>query len=441
MMISALLLPLLASQPAHAWRHTGWAWDRDLFPMEWYLGDVSEDSLPEDILVNPEILEAAWAHWEVEAPCATLSTIYMGVREGNRTGKDDDDVNTIYFDDPAGTAGSGILGVTYTTPTSDVAFTLSGDTYVYAKDSDIVFNDNIDWASNEDIANNCAQEYALEAVATHEIGHLWGLGHSCEEGELCPELDKRSATMYWSIGPCSTYQSVLKSDDIAGITALYGPYASFYSDSKRSGGAPLEVCFEIEMDDAGEGFEIEWDFGDDGDDSTSTETTSPVCHTYTEAGQFSVKMTVTGTQDECGEWNHQQRELAFVTVCNTPKPAEGFDGLFTYESGEDFTYQMVNQVDTSVYGCIEQIRWDVFKGDSDEPMKSVSAWSPKIDFEEAGDYRVVLSVGAPGDLIAADELLVKVEKIGGAGCASAPASSGIFGLLIGLAGLLIRRQD
>jgi hypothetical protein len=441
MMISALLLPLLASQPAHAWRHTGWAWDRDLFPMEWYLGDVSEDSLPEDILVNPEILEAAWAHWEVEAPCATLSTIYMGVREGNRTGKDDDDVNTIYFDDPAGTAGSGILGVTYTTPTSDVAFTLSGDTYVYAKDSDIVFNDNIDWASNEDIANNCAQEYALEAVATHEIGHLWGLGHSCEEGELCPELDKRSATMYWSIGPCSTYQSVLKSDDIAGITALYGPYASFYSDSKRSGGAPLEVCFEIEMDDEGEGFEIEWDFGDDGDDSTSTETTTPVCHTYTEAGQFSVKMTVTGTQDECGEWNHQQRELAFVTVCNTPKPAEGFDGLFTYESGEDFTYQMVNQVDTSVYGCIEQIRWDVFKGDSEEPMKSVSAWSPKIDFEEAGDYRVVLYVGAPGDLVAADELLVKVKEIGGAGCASAPASSGIFGLLIGLAGLLVRRQD
>jgi hypothetical protein len=101
----------------------------------------------------------------------------------------------------------------------------------------------------------------------------------------------------------------------------------------------------------------------------------------------------------------------------------------------------VNQVDTSVYGCIEQIRWDVFKGNSEEPIKSVSAWSPKIDFEKAGDYRVVLYVGAPGDLIAADELLVKVKEIGGAGCASAPASSGIFGLLIGLAGLLIRRQD
>jgi len=436
MMISALLLPLLAPQPAHAWRHTRWVWDRDIFPMEWYLGDTTEDSLPAGS--EPEILEAAWEHWEVEAPCATLSTTYMGVREGNRTGKDDDDVNTIYFDDPADTAGSGILGVTYTTPTSDVAFTLSGDTYTYAKDSDIVFNDNIDWASNEDIATNCTQEYALEAVATHEIGHLWGLGHSCEEGEACTELDERYATMYWSIGPCSAYQSELKSDDIEGITALYGPYASFYSDSTRNGGVPLEVCFEIEMDDEGEDFQIEWSFGDG---SYSTDTATPVCHTYTEAGQFSVNMTVTGTQEECGEWAFTQRELAFVTVCEEPQPAEGFGGMFTYESGEDFIYQMVNQVDTSVYGCIEQIRWDVFKGNSVEPMKSVSAWSPKIDFEEAGDYRVVLYVGAPGDLISVDELLVTVKDMGGTGCSSAPASGGLFGLLLGLVGLLVRRQD
>ena len=440
MMVSALLLPLLAPQPAHAWRHTRWVWDRDMFPMEWYLGDTTEDSLPEDIRENPEILEAAWAHWQDEAPCATLSTTYGGVRENNRTGKDDDDVNTIYFDDPADTAGTGILGVTYTTPTSDVAFTLSGDTYTYAKDSDIVFNDDIDWASNEDIDNGCSQEYALEAVATHEIGHLWGLGHSCEEGEACPELDERYATMYWSIGPCSTYQSILKSDDIEGITSLYGPYASFYSDSERNGGAPLEVCFEIEMDDEGEGFEIEWSFGDG---ATSTDTATPVCHTYTEAGQYSVNMKVTGTQEECGDWEFTQRELAFVTVCDTPRAADGFAGMFTYETGDDFIYQMVNQVDTSVYGCIERIRWDVYKSGSDKLLKSVSAWSPKIDFEKEGEYRVVLNVGAPGDLVSADELLIKVEdgSASASGCTTVPLSGGLAGLLIGLVGLLVRRQD
>ena len=436
MMISALFLPLIAAEPAHAWRHNRWVWDRDLFPMEWYMGDTTEDSLPAG--TEAEILTKAWGHWEVEAPCASLSTEYMGVREGNRTGKDDDDVNTFYFDDPKGEMGTGVLGVTITNSTSDVAFTLSGDTYTYAKDSDIIFNKDIDWDTDEGIAEGCNNEYSLEAVATHEIGHLWGLGHSCEEGEACSELDLRYATMYWSIGPCSTYQSELNSDDIEGITALYGPYASFYSDSKRNGGAPLEVCFEIEMDDEGEGFEIEWNFGDG---NTSTESTTPVCHTYTDAGQYTVNMSVTGTQEECGEWRFTQRELAFVTVCDTPRPADDFDGMFTYEPVEDFVYQMVNQVDTSVYGCIEQIRWDVFKGHSDEPMQSISAWSPKINFEKAGEYRVVLYVGAPGDLVAAEELLINVEEVKASGCATAPATGGLAGLLIGLVGLLVRRRD
>ena len=192
------------------------------------------------------------------------------------------------------------------------------------------------------------------------------------------------------------------------------------------------------MDDEGEGFEIEWNFGDG---TTSVETTSPVCHTYTEAGQYSVNMQVTGTQEQCGEWEFTQRELAYVTVCDTPVPADGFSGMFTYEPVEDFVYQMVNQVDTSVYGCIERIRWDVFKGDSTEPMRTISAWSPKIDFEEEGDYRVVLYVGAPGDLVAAEELLIKVEEVGASGCATAPSTGGLAGLLIGLAGLMIRRRD
>ena len=100
---------------------------------------------------------------------------------------------------------------------------------------------------------------------------------------------------------------------------------------------------------------------------------------------------------------------------------------------------MINQVDTSVYGCIERIQWDVFKAGGDTPIKSISAWSPKIKFPEAGDYRVVLNVGAPGDAYAAHELLITVEAVK-SGCATAPTSGGLAGLLIGLVGLLIRRR-
>ena len=64
-----------------------------------------------------------------------------------------------------------------------------------------------------------------------------------------------------------------------------------------------------------------------------------------------------------------------VVVCEPPEKADGFDGMFTAEHHEGLVYQMVNQADISVYGCIDQIQWDVFQGD--ELIKSVSAWSPK----------------------------------------------------------------
>lgn len=434
-MFSTLILPVLMAEPAHAWRHTRKVWDRDAFPLEWYMSNTYEDSLEEGTEVD--ILEKAWGHWVADAPCAELSTEFMADEIQPPLGYTRDSKNVFYFDDPADEVSTGVLGQTLTQGDGVVAFTLSGETYLLATDSDIIFNNDIDWASDESIDAGCSGEYSLEAVATHEIGHLWGMDHTCEEGEPCNDLDKRYATMYWSIGPCSTYQSILKSEDIEGITALYGPYASFYSDSKRNGGVPLEVCFQLEMDEENEGVEIEWNFGDD---TIIEDDSDEVCHTYTKAGQFTVNMKVTGSQEECGEWEFTQRELAYVTVCEEPQPAQDFDGMFTYaETDEALVYQMVNQVDTTVYGCIERIQWDVYEDGAKQPFQSISAWSPKIAFPEAGDYRVVLNVGAPGELYSAHELLITVEETGG-GCATAPAKGGFAGLLIGLAGLLIRRR-
>ena len=435
MMLSALILPVLMAEPAHAWRHTRKVWDRDAFPLEWYMSDTSEDSLPEG--AETEILEKSWAHWVGDAACADLSTDFVVDDVRPATGYEFDGYNTFYFDDPADEVSTGVLGQTLTLGEGQVAFNLSGETYVFATDSDIIFNNDIDWDTDEGIDAGCSGQFSLEAVATHEIGHLWGMDHTCEEGEPCNDLDKRYATMYWSIGACSTYQSILKSEDIEGITALYGPYASFYSDSKRNGGAPLEVCFQLEMGEENEGVEIEWNFGDG---NIVDEASDEVCHTYTDAGQYTVNMKVTGTQEECGEWEFTQRELAYVTVCETPKPADGFTGMFTYEAAdEDLTYQMVNQVDTSVYGCVERIQWDVYRVGAKKPFQSVSAWSPKIAFPEAGQYRIVLNVGAPGDLYAAHEILIDVETTSG-GCSTVPSSGGLAGLFLGLAGLLIRRR-
>jgi hypothetical protein len=54
--------------------------------------------------------------------------------------------------------------------------------------------------------------YLLDA-ATHEFGHVLGMGHS----------SVTSATMYPSMALCSTYVRSLDTDDLAGIRALYPP--------------------------------------------------------------------------------------------------------------------------------------------------------------------------------------------------------------------------
>ncbi len=437
------MLIFLLSSTASAWNHTQWLWSRDDLPLQWWMSDYAEDSLPEGYQI--EVMNTAFDNWITDAPCAQLSQEYMGIREGHHAqGQNSgDDLNTIYFDDPLDYAGGGVLGVTYTVTTGELAFSRNGLNYYYAEDSDIVFSKNIDWATSEDIDNGvCSGEMSIEGVGTHEVGHLWGMAHSCEEEDVdngdCTDTDLLDATMFWTAGAaCTRGQSDLNVDDIEGITALYGPYATFDATTETRGGVPLEVCFDLSSNSAIT--EAEWLFGDGEVDTTDA---PEICHTYTDQGQFTINVTIRGSDDSCGEWEYTERERALVVVCEPPQPAEGFTGMFTYERAPDYDdeeagtlgYQMINQADISVYGCIEQAQWDIFQGDT--LINSVKAWSPILTLPGEGDYTVVLNLGGPGG-ISAEEAVITASS---AGCSTLGAGAGLAGIFFSVLGAGVRRR-
>ena len=240
---------LLLANSALAWNHTQWLWERDDLPLQWYMSQHIEDSLPEGYQL--EMMQQSYDNWTIEAPCAQLSNDYQGIlkSDGPSSG---DLFNVTYFDDPSDVNGDGALGVTYTQRGGELAFSRNGLNYYYAIDSDIVFSKDVDWGTTEDIENGvCNGEYAVEGTATHEIGHLWGMAHSCEEEDVsageCDGQELYDAVMFWTGGPCEVGDADLNDDDIEGITALYGPYATFEATTETRGGVPLEVLSLIHI--------------------------------------------------------------------------------------------------------------------------------------------------------------------------------------------------
>jgi len=373
------MLFLLSLPMALAWKHTGTVWTDDQIPIKWFMDDGREESLmadPDDEY-DQQVIQTAWENWYV-AECAayTIDDKYSGRAD---YGKRDynDGLTVFYWNDPNDEAGAGVLGVTYTLPAGTIIKIANGRTYYGVVGSDIIFNDNVDFGRTEDIeAGRCSGETAIEGVATHEIGHMWGLGHSCEQGEVCTDTAMQQATMFWSVGPCDLGQNDPNEDDIASINALYGPSATFAAVTAQAGATPLPVTFEItpSSDDV-EVSAAQWYFGDGG---TSTEIRPT--HTYETKGQFTVSADITLSTDVCGEVTYSQSQLGMIIACEQP--------------------------------------------------------APELQFPAAGTYTIVMNVGGPAGL-KADQLTIEVAESSG-GCNTVPMT-GLAGLLAGLAALRRRR--
>lgn len=431
-----MLTLLLMSAPAHAWAHTYYVWSDDDFPLSWHMDDDPEDSLEGEDLVA--IIQLGWDGWD-DAECAAISEGYVDTDDHGSANSDGTTV--FYWDDPGDEMDVGVLGVTYSYPGGSTQL-VNGTRYTNFADADITMNDNVDWASPTVMANGTCSgsQTDVEGVLTHEIGHLYGLAHSCEDGEVCNESVLREATMYWSVSACDGSQTDINEDDIDSITALYGPYGEFsVIGGDRYGGTPLEVAFEITSEQSV--LAASWNFGDG---SPQSEELAPV-HVYETAGQFTVSVSMDLDGGTCGAYTYKASELAYVVACEPPAPEEGADGFFTMSHLDGLTYETQNRTDVSVYGCIDTIQWEVYKGSSDADItpenliQTIGAWSPKITFPNEGSFLVVMNVGGPGGLDAGYLTIDAVDVAAeGTGCATGALAASFGGLV--LAGLAALRR-
>jgi hypothetical protein len=433
---------MLIPQSAFAWKHLYKVWSPSQIPVPYTISEVGEDSLPNPGPDAEEAVVEGYAAW-LAAECSTFEAQYDGLTADN-TPNILNELNHVSFDDPGGDLGATVKAVTNTIASAAIVFNQDGNTYFKYRDTDIIFNDGFDWATDAQIdSGDCFNEHSIQSTATHEIGHLMGLGHSCEEGEACTELSKLEATMFWSAGACNTQRSQINEDDIDGITAIYGPYATFQcsreltpgdADTTAFGVVPFTLNCSVVSKNIEEIQSVEWFWGD-GESATGNN----VSHEFTRPGNYTVSALITGENQACGVWDYNHRRVSYVRACDVPS-AES-----SYSHVDGLTYQLLNETDVSVYGCIYNIQWDVYKEGSSEVLESIQAWEPQFTFPEEGTYRVVLNVGGPAGIGAA-EIMIDAKKKRGEGyggcnvaAIAAPAGLGSF-LLLTLGAIGIRRR-
>jgi hypothetical protein len=184
-------LGLLAlSAAAGAYVLNGPKWGISQIP--YYINPVNGDMSETDAITA---IQAAAMNWTSQSNAA-ISLYYMGRTSGSSLTKNDR--NEVFFRNAS--AGSTAAEVYWWY-----------DSNYRLVEADMVFYDG--GFRFFPGSSGCASGLYLEDVATHEFGHVLGLGHSSVS----------TATMAPSVQWCSMATRSLDGDDLAGVEALYPP--------------------------------------------------------------------------------------------------------------------------------------------------------------------------------------------------------------------------
>ena len=153
------------------------------------------------------------------------------------------------------------------------------------------------------------------------------------------------------------------------------PMASF-SSTPNSGIAPELLFFNgmLSSDADGQIVSYSWDFGDGGMGSGSM-----VSHQYVEAGNYSVKLTV--TDDRSGQSSYQQS----ISILENSAPIPAFDYIINTQLS-NYTYEFNSSQSSDSDGSIVSYEWQFGNlGTSSEP-------NPSFQFLQLGDYEIILTI-------------------------------------------------
>ena len=182
-------------------------------PVRWFVSDRSGGGLSASDL--QAAAARAFATWEA-VPTASVAFQFVGFTSA--APQDDDNLSVLGFlNEPD---MDRVLGAT--------SFVTDVQTGALVE-ADIFFNSTFQWSVS---AAGDANRYDLQSIATHEIGHFFGLGHSAlGETEVRPDGSRRvlaagSVMFPIAFGRGNVTGRMLEPDDIAGVSALY-PDGSF----------------------------------------------------------------------------------------------------------------------------------------------------------------------------------------------------------------------